>query len=239
MSCSRTQHGGGRSRTPDLSLRSPTLYHWATALPGIAEDFGLQTCSGYPGSEFHLEQDAQTFAEWCVDYLKFDGCNSDPKDIGYTAMGFFLNKTGRPIVYSCEWPFYQRQAGMKVLNSDQLLTVLDLKNALTMFYCIKGNFCVVQFPLNFMVSINPQKLKTNPWKLSRCPNVWIKMTTWPDSKVKDFWIISLAYAKSFLELIFGYNFFFIYESIFKIFAAHFRSKGILNNDNWSYLYDGV
>ena len=33
MSCSRTQHGGGRFRTPDLSLRSPTLYHWATALP--------------------------------------------------------------------------------------------------------------------------------------------------------------------------------------------------------------
>ena len=35
MSCSRTQHGGGRSRTPDLSLRSPTLYHWATALPCV------------------------------------------------------------------------------------------------------------------------------------------------------------------------------------------------------------
>ena len=35
MSCSRTQHGGGRSRIPDLSLRSPTLYHWATALPWI------------------------------------------------------------------------------------------------------------------------------------------------------------------------------------------------------------
>ena len=33
VSCSRTQHGGGRYRTPDLSLRSPTLYHWATALP--------------------------------------------------------------------------------------------------------------------------------------------------------------------------------------------------------------
>ena len=33
MSCSRTQHGGGRFRTPDLSLRSRTLYHWATALP--------------------------------------------------------------------------------------------------------------------------------------------------------------------------------------------------------------
>ena len=33
VSCSRTQHGGGRFRTPDLSLRSPILYHWATALP--------------------------------------------------------------------------------------------------------------------------------------------------------------------------------------------------------------
>ena len=27
VSCSRTQHGGDRSRTPDLSFRSPTLYH--------------------------------------------------------------------------------------------------------------------------------------------------------------------------------------------------------------------
>ena len=33
VSCSRTQHGGCRSRTPDLSLRSPRLYHSATALP--------------------------------------------------------------------------------------------------------------------------------------------------------------------------------------------------------------
>ena len=32
VSCSRTQHSGGRFRTPDLSLQSPTLDHWATAL---------------------------------------------------------------------------------------------------------------------------------------------------------------------------------------------------------------
>ena len=29
----KVMHTGGRSRTPDLSLRSPTLYQWATALP--------------------------------------------------------------------------------------------------------------------------------------------------------------------------------------------------------------
>ena len=43
MSCSRTQHGGGRSRTPDLSLRSPTLYHWATALPVSCEQRRFQS----------------------------------------------------------------------------------------------------------------------------------------------------------------------------------------------------
>ena len=47
MSCSRTQHGGGRYRTPDLSLRSPTLYHWATALPWYKfwQHFKAFTCT--------------------------------------------------------------------------------------------------------------------------------------------------------------------------------------------------
>ena len=34
MSCSRTQHGDAcGDGTQDLSIRSPTLYHYATALP--------------------------------------------------------------------------------------------------------------------------------------------------------------------------------------------------------------
>lgn len=42
---------------------------------GIYEDYGTKTCGGYPGSYGHLEIDAQTFADWQVDYLKLDGCN--------------------------------------------------------------------------------------------------------------------------------------------------------------------
>ncbi|KAK3100793.1 hypothetical protein FSP39_025412 [Pinctada imbricata] len=82
---------------------------------GIYEDFGSETCGGFPGSEFHMKQDAYTFAAWGIDYLKFDGCFSDVRDmpIGYAAMGHFLNKTGRPIVYSCEWPLYQAFKGIK------------------------------------------------------------------------------------------------------------------------------
>ena len=75
---------------------------------GIYEDYGTLTCGGYPGSIDHLELDAETFAEWTVDYLKLDGCYADVRsmDDGYPKMGAFLNKTNRPIVYSCSWPAY-------------------------------------------------------------------------------------------------------------------------------------
>jgi hypothetical protein len=32
------------------------------------------TCMRYPGSRGYFDIDAQTFAEWDVDYLKVDGC---------------------------------------------------------------------------------------------------------------------------------------------------------------------
>ena len=40
---------------------------------GIYEDYGNFTCAGYPGILGHLETDANTFAEWDVDYVKLDG----------------------------------------------------------------------------------------------------------------------------------------------------------------------
>lgn len=82
---------------------------------GIYEDFGTKTCAGFPGSEFYMQQDANTFAQWGVDYVKFDGCNSNTHDFddGYEAFGLYLNKTGRPMVYSCEWPLYQSTSGIK------------------------------------------------------------------------------------------------------------------------------
>jgi alpha-galactosidase len=77
---------------------------------GIYGDAGTLTCAGYPGSLGHEELDARTWAEWGVDYLKYDNCNnqSDGSQADYirryTAMRQALDKAGRPIVYSiCEW----------------------------------------------------------------------------------------------------------------------------------------
>lgn len=45
---------------------------------GIYGDMGTLTCGGYPGTPLDkIEMDAQTFAEWEVDMLKFDGCYSN------------------------------------------------------------------------------------------------------------------------------------------------------------------
>ncbi|XP_061643918.1 alpha-galactosidase A isoform X1 [Phyllopteryx taeniolatus] len=76
---------------------------------GIYADVGRTTCAGYPGSLGHYDTDAQTFAEWEVDLLKFDGCSMDGTllEEGYVNMSKALNRTGRPILYSCEWPLYE------------------------------------------------------------------------------------------------------------------------------------
>ncbi|OLF16290.1 hypothetical protein BU204_17010 [Actinophytocola xanthii] len=77
---------------------------------GIYGDAGTRTCAGYPGSLGKEDIDAQTWADWGVDYLKYDNCHnqSDGSQADfvrrYTAMREALDRTGRPIVYAiCEW----------------------------------------------------------------------------------------------------------------------------------------
>lgn len=83
---------------------------------GIYEDYGTHTCAGYPGIIGHMEIDAQTFADWDVDYVKLDGCYADIRDMdqGYPEFGRLLNQTGRPMIYSCSWPVYQEDQGLTV-----------------------------------------------------------------------------------------------------------------------------
>ncbi|CAI5533193.1 unnamed protein product [Closterium sp. Naga37s-1] len=73
---------------------------------GIYSDSGRLTCEGKPGSLGHEAIDALTFAEWEVDYLKYDNCFNDgtPNKIRYTTMRNALEATGRDIFFSmCEW----------------------------------------------------------------------------------------------------------------------------------------
>lgn len=73
---------------------------------GLYSDAGTKTCAGRPGSLGYEESDANTYAKWTVDYLKYDNCNADKTkpETRYPVMRDALNKTGRPIFFSmCEW----------------------------------------------------------------------------------------------------------------------------------------
>ncbi|GMY08367.1 alpha-galactosidase 3 [Fagus crenata] len=73
---------------------------------GIYSDAGVSTCQVRPGSLYHENDDAELFASWGVDYLKYDNCYNlgiNPKE-RYPPMRNALNGTGRTIFYSlCEW----------------------------------------------------------------------------------------------------------------------------------------
>jgi alpha-galactosidase len=76
---------------------------------GIYSDAAEKTCGGYPGSYLFEEQDAQLWASWGIDFLKYDYCHAPLFDQAvaierYTRMGEALRNTKREFLFSlCEW----------------------------------------------------------------------------------------------------------------------------------------
>ena len=94
------------ARFPDMRALADYVHARGLKL-GIYSAAGTQTCANYIGSYGHEEQDAQTFAKWGVDALKYDWCDaadglySTPAEMqaAYWRMGKALQATGRPIFY--------------------------------------------------------------------------------------------------------------------------------------------
>ncbi|KAJ6006303.1 Alpha-galactosidase alpha-n-acetylgalactosaminidase [Penicillium sp. IBT 35674x] len=70
----------------------------------------IYDCDFYPGSWGYEELDAATYAEWGVDYLKYDNCggfeaNTESPRVRFGAMRDALRGTGRDIFFYsiCQW----------------------------------------------------------------------------------------------------------------------------------------
>ena len=101
----------GNARFPDMKALAAYVHSKGLKI-GIYSSPGPQVCGGYQGSYGHEEEDAQTFADWGYDYLKYDWCSAfsiyqpTRADLegAYQKMGQALAKTHRPIVFSaCEY----------------------------------------------------------------------------------------------------------------------------------------
>jgi alpha-galactosidase len=77
---------------------------------GIYNCAGTKTCGGYPGGAGYEERDANLYASWGVDFLKYDWCNTNKihAQTAYATMRDAIKKAGRPMIFSiCEWGLNQ------------------------------------------------------------------------------------------------------------------------------------
>jgi len=94
---------------PDMKALADYVHSRGLKL-GIYSSPGPKTCAGYEGSLGYEELDAKTWAQWGIDYVKYDWCSAgkvyklaDRRRV-YQVMGEALLKSGRPIVYSlCQY----------------------------------------------------------------------------------------------------------------------------------------
>ena len=100
---------------------------------GIYSSPGPKTCAGYEGSFGHEEQDARTYAEWGVDFLKYDWCSAaevyKPTEMRavYKKMGGALEQSGRPILYSlCQYGLEQVWTWGAAVGANMWRTTGDL-----------------------------------------------------------------------------------------------------------------
>jgi len=106
------------AKFPDMKALADYVHGKGLKL-GIYSSPGPKTCAHFEGSYGHEEQDAKTYAEWGIDYLKYDLCSLgetlekvsplDARKImreAYVKMHEALKKTGRPIVLSlCQYGY--------------------------------------------------------------------------------------------------------------------------------------
>lgn len=108
------------SKFPDMKALADYVHSKGLKL-GIYSSPGPKTCANYEGSLGHEEQDAKMYAEWGIDYLKYDLCSFIPAVMmkqaphdkaaqmklmiaAYDKMSKALKGTGRPIVLSlCQY----------------------------------------------------------------------------------------------------------------------------------------
>lgn len=132
---SRDSHGApvaDPSSFPNGMAALATYAHDRSLKFGLYSSNSPLTCDQRPGSFGYETIDAQTYAEWGVDLLKYDNCGDQhtigPPERGYSVMRDALNATGRPIFFSaCEWAVdFPSTWMMPVAN--QWRTTYDIQN---------------------------------------------------------------------------------------------------------------
>jgi alpha-galactosidase len=151
-----TRDANGVLRTnekfPDMKALADYVHSKGLKI-GIYSSPGPKTCAGYEGSYGHEEQDAKLYAEWGIDYLKYDLCGfrqimrqQAPDDnaaqmkmmiAAYDKMAKALKATGRPIVFSlCQYGWDAVWEWAPALGGNAWRTTGDIQSNWNSIYAI-------------------------------------------------------------------------------------------------------
>lgn len=129
---------------PDMKALADYVHSMGLKV-GIYSSPGPETCGGYEGSAGHEAQDARTYAEWGMDYLKYDWCSykidiagagaevfSDPLvwfKAPYEEMGRLLDGQERDIVYSiCFYGLWKVETWGEEMGGNLWRTTGDIRD---------------------------------------------------------------------------------------------------------------
>jgi len=143
------------SKFPDMKALADYVHSKGLKI-GIYSSPGPRTCANYEGSLGHEEQDAKTYAEWGIDYLKYDLCSFIPAVMqkqahddkaaqmrlmiaSYDKMSKALKATGRPIVLSlCQYGWDSPWEWAPELGGNSWRTTGDIEATWESIYDILG-----------------------------------------------------------------------------------------------------
>lgn len=145
---------------------------------GIYGDRGSMTCASRPGSGGRERVHARQFAEWGIDYLKYDSCwassRHDTAFDEYGRMRDALNATGRPILFSlCGWNAWYAPMGDHLGNSWRIAPQLASKSA----GWPRVEHRLLAPPGGSKCSHRPSALRSAapaPWKLGAASDAWLR-----------------------------------------------------------------
>jgi alpha-galactosidase len=141
------------SKFPDMKALADYVHSKGLKI-GIYSGPGTKTCGGYAGTLGHEEQDAKMYADWGIDYLKYDLCSyredvmykQAPHDkaaqmrlmiAAYEKMGKALKSTGRPIFFSlCQYGWDAPWEWAAALGGNAWRTTGDINDTWDRIYTV-------------------------------------------------------------------------------------------------------
>lgn len=161
------------TRFQDISVLAEELHDNKLKI-GLYGDCGTSTCEGYPGQleekssddkgteyDDYFDLDSARLDEWQIDSFKLDGCNIDLREAEKICPRFAtaLKSIERPILLTCEWPFYLMKDAKVPADQINWQLAIDSCNVIRYAQDVEDSWASILWIIDFSINIQDIILK--------------------------------------------------------------------------------